>query len=310
MNRDEVLNTLYGSRFWKDIEIDFTNEAKKAKSLKQQSEFFSKWSIYLFFESEFPTIKNRSLTMRKSLVSAGIDENNSLISYFKIDKSLHQKSNEKYSKKIEIKLNERLNKTYDNETYNNETPLKIANMTIEKLIKNINKKDIGKNDVFDISNNSTRNRELAYQKLIVLAIATGRRQIELLKMLEIAKKKDLVTYKNLAKKKKSDISIVDAPILIDIDIAKKYLRDVREEFKTEKMDNKTINSKYNSSIRKSMFRYLDENLANKGFHFFRALYAKACFERFKNNIGDENFYFTKILGHKFKVNPAHPYQIK
>jgi len=300
MNRDEVLNTLYGSRFWKDIEIDFTNEAKKAKSLKQQSEFFSKWSIYLFFESELATIKNRSLTMRKSLVSAGIDENNSLISYFKIAKVLHKKSNEKYNSAMEDKLLNEKNKD-ENENSNS---LETAETIISELMQNIES-----DDVLNISNNSKKNRELAYQKLIVLAVATGRRQIELLKMLEISKKKDMAIYKNLAKKKNND-DTVEAPILIDISVAKKYLKDIREEFQTENMENKTINSKYNNSIKKSLSRYLDTEIADKGFHFLRALYAQACFQKFENNTGDKNFYFTQILGHEFKVNSAHSYQTK
>jgi len=295
MNRDEVLTVLFGSKFWKDIEVTFLGEAKKVKTLKQQSEFFSKWSVFLWFDSEYNTIKNRSLTLRKCLISNGFKEDDSVVSCFKLPSLLHKTKNQKYSEEIKDKLgNLEENKNHQ----------EIVELIIEDLTKNIEE-----NDVLNISNNSKKSRELAYQKLIVLAVSTGRRQIELLKLLEISKKKDLATYKNLAKKKNSDIDFVDAPILIDVSIAKKYLKDIREEFQTENMENKSINSKYNNSIKKSLFRYLNDDIADKGFHFLRALYAQACFQKFKPS-EDKNTYFTKILGHEFKVNSAHSYQTK
>ena len=295
MNRDEVLTVLYGSKFWKEIEPNFLSEAKKVKSLNQQSAFFSKWSVYLWFDSKYNTIKNRSLQLRKSLIKGGFDEDNSLVNSFKLPSLLHKQKNDEYSEKIKDKL--------DN-LCNDKNYLKIAELILKDLVENIES-----DDVLNISNNSKKSRELAYQKLIVLAIATGRRQIELLKMLEISKKKNLAEYKNLAKKKSSDNDSVVAPILIDVNLAKKYLKDIKAEFETEKMENKAINSKYNNSIKKALFRYLDDEVATKGFHFFRALYAEACYQKF-NIKEDKNFYFTKILGHEFKINSAHSYQTK
>ena len=295
MNRDEVLTVLYGSKFWKEIEPNFLSEAKKVKSLNQQSAFFSKWSVYLWFDSEYNTIKNRSLQLRKSLIKGGFDEDTSLVNAFKLPSLLHKQKNDEYSEKIKDKL--------DNLS-NDKNYLAIAEFILKDLVENIES-----DDVLNISNNSKKSRELAYQKLIVLAVATGRRQIELLKMLEISKKKDFAEYKNLAKKKSSDNDSVVAPILIDVNIAKKYLKDIRDEFQTEKMENKAINSKYNNSIKKALFRYLDDEIADKGFHFFRALYAESCYQKF-NVKEDKNLYFTKILGHEFKVNSAHSYQTK
>jgi len=296
MSRDEVLTVLYGSKFWKDIEPIFLSEAKKVKTLKQQSEFFSKWSVFLWFDSKYNTIKNRSLQLRKSLIKkGGFDEDNHLVNAFKLPTLLHKQKNDEYSEKIKDKLNN---------LSNDKNYLEIAESILKDLIENIKS-----GDVLNISNNSKKSRELAYQKLIVLAVATGRRQIELLKTLEISKKKDLAEYKNLAKKKSSDNDSVVAPILIDVHIAKKYLKDVRKEFQTENMDNKSINSKYNNSIKKALFRYLDKDIAEKGFHFLRTLYAEACYQKF-NVKEDKNLYFTKILGHEFKVNSAHSYQTK
>jgi len=297
MNRDEVLIVLYGSKFWKEIEPNFLSEAKKVKTLNQQSAFFSKWSVFLWFDSEYNTIKNRSLQLRKSLTKGGFDEDSHLVNVFKLPSLLHKQKNDEYAEKIKNKLDNLDNKKDINY-------VEITDLILKDLIENIES-----DDVLNISNNSKKSRELAYQKLIVLAISTGRRQIELLKMLEISKQKDLAIYKNLAKKKSSDNDSVVAPILVDIKLAKRYLKDIRDEFKTENMENKAINSKYNNSIKKALFRYLDDEIADKGFHFFRALYAESCYQKF-NIKEDKNLYFTKILGHEFKVNSAHSYQTK
>ena len=296
MKRNDVLSEIYGSRFWKDIKSDFVSEAKKANTLKKQAEFFAKWSYYYMYESPTTTIKGRSLEMRKALINGGLKENSPLLEFFKMPSEIYTQMNKKYDEERAEKL---LNDDKNEVNYSN-----LADKILKDLLDNINS-----NDALELSNNSRKSRELAYQKLIVLAVATGRRQIELLKLLEISKKKDEAIYKNLAKKKDSDLDSVTAPILIDVNVAKRYLSDIKEEFKTAELTNKQVNSKYNGSISKALFRYLPDNIANKGFHFLRAMYAEVCYEKFAGD-KDKNMYFTEILGHELKLNAAHSYQAK
>lgn len=296
MTRNDVLINLYGSKLWKDIKKDFVSEAKKANTLKKQADFFTKWNYYYLFDSPISTIKGRGLEMRKALKEACIKDNSPLYEFFKLSTNLYNSINKKYDDEVKEKL-----------ISDKENSINYANIS-DKLLKNL-LKDLNDKDTLQISNNSRKSRELAYQKLFVLAIATGRRQIELLKMLEISKKKDEAIYKNLAKKKESDSDSVTAPILIDINIAKRYLNDVKKEFGTSEMTNKQVNSKFNGSIKKAVFRYLPDEIAKKGFHFLRAMYAETCFEKFGNGI-DKNMYFTKVLGHELKLNSAHSYQAK
>ena len=296
MKRNDVLKELYGSRFWKDIKSDFVAEAKKANNMKKQADFFAKWSYYYMYDSPTSTIKGRSLEMRKALIEGGLKDNSPILEFFKMPSELYTQMNKKYDE-------ERAEKLLNDE----KSEVKYADLA-DKLLKDL-LSNINDNDTLTMSNNSRQSRELAYQKLIVLAIATGRRQIELLKMLEISKKKDLAIYKNLAKKKDSDADSVVAPILIDVNIAKRFLNDVKAEFQTAELTNKQVNSKYNASISKALFRYLPDNIANKGFHFLRALYAEACYEKFADG-ADKNLYFTEVLGHELKLNAAHSYQAK
>ena len=296
MNRNELLNTIYGSRLWKNIKSDFVIEAKRVRTMSQQAEFLNKWSFYLFFESPIGTIKGRILDMKKELNKNGIKEDNPILDYFKIQTEVYTILNNNQQNKVYKKLM--------NEDESKINFSKLSKTIIDELVS-----EIDNNDIATISNNSRKSRELAYQKLIVLAVATGRRQIELLKMLEISKKRENALYKNLAKKKESDDDSIVAPILLDVSIAKKYLKDIKEEFQTQELTNKQVNSKYNASVSKSLFRYLDESIANNGFHYLRAVYAKACFEKFGNG-KDENLYIQEILGHEIKLNAGHNYQAK
>ena len=296
MKRNDTLKEIYGSRFWKDIKSDFVAEAKKANTLKKQAEFLAKWSYYYMYDSPTTTIKGRSLEMRKALLDGGLKENSPLLEFFKMPSEIYTQMNKKYDDERAEKL---LNDDKNEVNYTD-----LADDLLKDLLANINDKD-----TLELSNNSRKSRELAYQKLIVLAIATGRRQIELMKLLEISKKKDLAIYKNLAKKKESDKDSVTAPILIDVNVAKRYLSDIKEEFKTAELTNKQVNSKYNGSISKALFRYLPDNIAERGFHFLRAMYAEVCYEKFAED-KDKNLYFTEILGHELKLNAAHSYQAK
>jgi len=295
MKRNDLLVEVYGSRLWKDIKADFLIEAKRANNMVKQSEFFSKWNYYYMYETPISTIKGRSLEMRKALAEANIKENSPLYEFFKLPSSVYHSINKKYDEDRKEKL---LSDDKDID-YS-----KISDKLLKDLLEDINDKD-----TLEISNNSSKSRGLAYQKLIILAIATGRRQIEILKMLELSKKKSEAIYKNLAKKKNSDKDSIVAPILIDIKIAKKYLNDIKEEFKTADMTNKQVNSKYNGSIKKSLFRYLPKDIADKGFHFLRALYAETCYKKFGGTM-DKNIYISEILGHELKLNSAHSYQAK
>jgi len=296
MKRNDIISEIYGSKFWKDIKKDFIAEAKKANTLIKQSEFFAKWSYYYMYESPVSTIKGRSLEMRKALIEGGIEEISPIHDFFKLPSTLYNSINKKYDEDRKETLLKDDDKKID---YS-----KISDKLLKDLLVDINDKDVLK-----VSNNSSKSRELAYQKLIILAIATGRRQIEILKMLELSKKKSEAIYKNLAKKKDSDNDSIVAPILIDINTAKKYLHDIKEEFQTTELTNKQVNSKFSGSIKKSLFRYLPNDIADKGFHFLRALYAETCYKKF-GGTKDKNIYVSEILGHELKLNSAHSYQAK
>ncbi len=294
MQRNEVFKTVYGSHLWNVISIDFVKDAKRVKTMAQMSEFAQKWSLYVYFDATVNTLKSRISELRSTLKNKNVRVE--VVDMFLLPTALYTKMNLEQSAKVKEVL-------LSSESNNIDYTQLFENITTQ-MITDITNKEVSTN-----SNNSNENRELTYKKLIVVALATGRRQIEILKTLTLTKKKENAFYNGLVKKKSVEFGSIVAPILIDISIVKKYLKDIRDEFKTEYMKNKEINSKFNASIGKSLLRYLPENLENKQFHFLRAIYAEVCFQKFGENT-DKNTYFSEVLGHEDSLNPAHNYQAK
>ena len=295
MKRNDVLKSLYDTTQFKQMKDDFIKEAKRVRTLKDLSNFLSKWNYYYMYETPTSTLKGRSLELRKTLILGGLSENSPVVTFFKMPSEIYTFMNKKDDEKVEKNIK---NAEKDNTNY-----LELAEKIIKKLLQHIESEEL-----LNSSNNSSKEKELAYLKVLLLSVATGRRQIEIMKLLDIAKKKNLVEYKNLAKKKKDEKNSVIAPILIDIHLAKKYLKDIREVFKTENLTNKQVNSKFSAVIKNALKRYLPD-LADEGLHYLRKIYAETCYEKFGNGVS-KNKYFTDVLGHEFKANAAHYYEAK
>lgn len=290
MNREKILSVVYGSHMWKDIKVSFIDEAKKVNTKNDVMKFVNKYMLFMVFDSSIHTIKNRSADLRKELKENDLEF---LCDGFTLDGSIYGSIKQEYKEKI----------IEENKVSNNFNHLEFLNTTIKNLTENIdNKVSLSK------SNMSKLEDELFYQKLFVLALATGRRQIELLKTLTLKKKKDLAVYQGLSKKRNDDISFCEAPILIDIKIAKHYLNDIREyleKYNVQSLSANQINSKLNGRIGNAIKRYIGDYK----FHFFRSCYAHSCYTKFKIK-SDKVDYFTQILGHKEEILPAHAYTSK
>lgn len=292
MTRIDYLNEVFGLTMWKDLQVVFIDEAKKVKTKSDLIEFANKWVFFMVFDSSIHTIKNRSKDMRDILSQENLQD---YITLFKIDSSIYGSIKKEYEKKVK----ENLEVSSDN----NSNHSKFTEDNIKMLINNI---DNG--ITLSKSNMSKLKDEIFYQKLFVLALATGRRQIELLKTLNFKKKKELAVYEGLSKKRNDDETTCEAPILIDIFLAKKYLNDIREYLKDYNIENLTadqINSKFNGRIGNAIKRYI----GNYNFHYFRSCYAHTCYEKNKIKI-EKSLYFTQILGHKDVILPAHAYTSK
>lgn len=294
MTRNEILQAIHGTSSVKEIKDLMSREAQRIKTLSQMSEFAQKYALFMYFDTTLNTLKARVTDIRNHLKNTG-NIRKEIIDLYLLPTSAYTSINNKAAEKVKDELlkNQGSEINFEKWTFK----------TLENLISKIENSEI---DL--VSNNSNKSREITYIKLIVVALATGRRQVEILKTMSLSKKKDEARYDGLVKKKSDNFSLI-APILTDIKLIKKYLQDIRDEFQIAEMTNKEINSKYNASISKSLSRYLEQDIAEQGFHFLRAAYAETCFLKFGNN-AEKNTYFSQILGHETDLNAAHNYQIK
>ncbi len=294
MTRSEYLVEIFGSTLWRNISPILLKEGKQVKTINDALNFSNRWCMYLYYDSSIHTIKNRSKEIRDFLAENKLDN---LIDTFKIESEIYGLLKQNYNDKVKEDLKVSNN---SDDKFNH---LEFAKSKIAELQKMIKEKDIKLS-----SNSSNEDSEMFYIKLFLLAITTGRRQIELLKNLEISKKKDLAVFKGLSKKRDEKEFICEAPILIDIFEAKKILADVREylaKYGIENLNANQINSKFNGRIGNALKRYV----GNYTFHFLRSCYAHSCFELYADG-EDKTLYFQKILGHKEEILPAFAYTSK
>lgn len=294
MTRAEYLNEVFGTSLSKEINKVLIKEGKNAKTINDVCAFASKWSFYLVYDSSIHTIKNKSKEIRDLLTENKLEN---LVDIFKIESSIYGFLKQNYKDKIKDDL---IDKNSNESIFNHLEFTKSKILELQNRLKN--------DDLIMLSNSSNSETEKFYIKLFLLALATGRRQIELLKNLEISKKKNNAIFKGISKKRGEDEFICEAPILIDIFEAKKLLNDVREYLKSynvENMNANQINSKFNGRIGNALKRYIGDFT----FHYLRSCYAHSCFEQFGGS-EEKALYFQKILGHKEEILPAYAYTSK
>ncbi len=294
MTRNEYLIEIFGSTLTREIYPILVKEGKQVKTINDTCKFASKWVFFLVYDSAIHTIKNRSKEIRDLLIENKLDN---LVDIFKLESSIYGLLKQSYQNKVKEDLK------VSNLAEDKFNHLDFAKNKIAELQKRIKDKD-----TIMTSNSANEDSEMFYIKLFLLAISTGRRQIELLQSLEISKKKDLAVFKGLSKKRDEKDFICEAPILIDVFESKKLLADIREylsKYGIENLNANQINSKFNGRIGNALKRYV----GNYTFHFLRSCYAHSCFEQFADG-EDKTLYFQKILGHKEEILPAFAYTSK
>ncbi len=294
MTRQEYLSEVFGTSLWREISQKFIKEGKQVKTINEALNFTNRWSMYLYYDSSIHTIKNKSKEMRDLLEANNL---NNLVDGFKIEGVIYGYLKKVYKDKLGS----------DFEAKNKEESIFNHLEFTQNQIKILEDRIKNKNFIMT-SNSAKEESEMFYLRLFLLALATGRRQIELLQSLEISKKKDLAVFKNLSKKQIEKEFVCEAPILIDIFEAKKLLSDVREylyKYGVEKMNANQINSKFNGRIGMALKRYV----GNYTFHYLRSCYAHSCYELYGGD-RDKTLYFQEILGHREEILPAFAYTSK
>jgi hypothetical protein len=185
-------------------------------------------------------------------------------------------------------------------------------------------------------------REKAYYISFLLGLVTGRRQVELLKTLEVGSKKGKATFRGLSKpsledrlKEEKGIKVVKDGnvIFMSVKDVQKYLRLLRKLLPTEDMTSVAVNKKYNAVFNKAFKDRLinsEINITKDGNHLFsnddttfhklRTAYAltnyKMAVEAESKKSEDKRIVINKskfiadVLNQTWKINASEHYDSK
>jgi len=143
----------------------------------------------------------------------------------------------------------------------------------------------------------TQERANAYVYATYLALVTGRRQIEIIKTLEIVKEGKEWFYKGIAKKNEDDISLKAYSLDDDFEKLSELLEYIQNTLGTKDMTKAQANSKFNNPFNNAFKRLTGTNFT---FHDAREIFADIMYQQSDAVDGTwntEEDYKSKILGH-------------
>lgn len=141
---------------------------------------------------------------------------------------------------------------------------------------------------------------------VYLAMATGRRTLEILQTLTIVKQKGEIYFSGLAKKGEDDESLYPA-ILLDDDFLfiNKSMEKMRKILGTQELTPKQINQKYSVVLNRASAKLLGENVT---MHELRERYAEICVQVKRPAEMDEGLFRDFVLGHETKLKASDFYK--
>jgi len=307
MDNIEISNALYGVNRWSDIKDMFISDYKSCKTNSDINKLYNKYIPYIWFDRALNTIIKKYTEFR-ALIN-DIDDKHSkyaLESVFSMGETIvNNKPFNKgiYSITIDKAKSKQINKTTSDLK---EIDLKI----VEKMAMTI--KDKIDNDSFKVASSQNKDMVKAYHLVILLALATGRRQVELLKTLEIdysKNRKQQVYFKGIVKKGSKNTDREAGTILfLTVKETKHYLSMLRKLLQLKDMPNTKINQKYNGVIASALIRITRDIVGfDLKFHDLRSLYAEYAWETVADGYTNKAVFFDMVLNHKVEPTTADNY---
>lgn len=281
----ELLKTVYGVTTPKQIEKQFLDALDSANSTKDIEKTVCEYIPYCWIGGRTVGTTSVYYANMRNIIKKIENENyrDLALSLFLPPKGFYEmvQSGIVENKKEAIR---------DRNTFNP----KFINELLAKL-----KTKILSDDFSDKPRQTEESRERAYYYYAYLTVATGRRQTEILKTLEIKKAKKGFEFNGLLKKRESDESKIEA-FSLDDDFAflAKLVKYVQEHIDAKSFTEKEINSKFNNPFNNALKRITGTNFTAKE---WRDIYAEMMWyindAKTKSNI-DKRDYKAKILGHE------------
>jgi len=295
MDYNDLFKELYGSSAWSDIKEQFKKDFKACRSRNDVVKVHNKYIPYMFMGRAFNTVLRKITDFRNEIKECDTKLSDYALelvfSYGDEDRTKGLYGvRAKRTKKALIEKNKGERK-------------EITFKAVQKLVKTL-KERIDNNNFKEITHKAqTVEQVKAYHLAILLGLATGRRQVELLKTFSISTKKGKPYFKGIVKKGSSDTEEYEGTIIfITTQEAKKYLNELRKILDVSDLDNKAINQKYNAMFNKALVKYSSEIIGiDLKFHDLRKIYAESAYTLTDTNM-DRDLFYKEVL--KQKVEPT------
>lgn len=294
---EETVKIFYGVSSLKDVREQFKDELLNCNERKDVLRVITKYIPYCWMGGrKIKTVARYYADMRNVIKDVNDEYQDLALELFSVPVDVYERIKKADTEKVLEKLDTQ--ETFD---------LIIIENTINILKKYINTAlELGteatvedyKNNGVPIAKQQKVEQARAYLFASYLALTTGRRNTEILKNLELVKKKDGWYYKGVDKKGVPDIEIKAVALDDDFKFLNSLLEQLRKDVKTDNLTNQEVNSKYNHIFNRSFKRITGLNYT---FHDAREIYAEIAYIRYgkkKNTEREEQDYKADILGHE------------
>lgn len=284
--RDKILLAAFGSSDKSVIEKMLISELSKTNKTKY-SMIALRYVPYFWLESSIYTVRNRYTSVRKLIEESDIKFVDLALEIFKLGKAVGG------STIIETK-NKNLEREivfFDIENFKRD--IAILRSKIEKK-------------AFTLSNGQNQKQVLANLSIVYLALTTGRRFFEIMKIVEVLKNEDnQVIFKGLAKKR-DDKNSSQGFILDDFETVVKMINNVREYYDdfTKDLTAQQINASYSKTLNNFLKKELNQKIT---FHRLRERYVEMCELEFNKGKIDKDIFRAYVLGHDIDTEASEFY---
>lgn len=233
------------------------------------------------------TIASYYRDMRTIIKEVGGDYQDLSLDLFALEGEVYDHINNKSINIVKEKAEENNKDEYDGDA-------------MESLLLDLKRKIV--DDDIDVAKQQTLERARAYLYATYLALATGRRSIEILKTLEIVKDGDTCYYQGIAKKSDNNVKIEAYSLDRDFEFLIKILAKLREDLPTNNLTAKEVNSKYNRIFNRAFKKLTNTDYT---FHDAREIYSDLLYIKEGYSDGswtEEHNFKGKILGHEIKAD--------
>lgn len=296
-SHEETVKIFYGVSSLKEVRELFKEELLNCNEKKDVMLTVTKYIPYCWMGGrKIKTVARYYADMRNVIKDVNDQYQDLALEMFSVPADVYERIKKADTEKVLEKIDSK--ETFDVEQIKGTMKELKAYIEIAQSLGDEATAEDYKNNGVPIAKQQTATQARAYLYASYLAFATGRRNTEILKSLELVKKKNVWYYKGLTKKGLPDEEIKAVALDKDFNFLKGLIAQIRKDVNTEKLTNQEVNSKYNHVYNRSLKRITGLNYT---FHDAREIYAEIAYLEFGNKKGterEEQDFKADILGHE------------